>query len=138
MIPSSNSEMAKNLLFLGHFMVILKKTKMAEQMLMNVQENLREHPDFYSNWAILEAYFVQPPYEVAIVGRDAKELKQQLNQTYLPNILIMGGRGRKPGITSGKLVSGKTMIYVCKNYVCKFPVTTVDQALNQLNDPGFW
>lgn len=138
-IPSSNSEMAKNLLFLGHYFYNDEKIKIAEQMLVNVQENLREHPEFYANWAIVEAHLVQPPFEVAIVGKEAKEMKKEMNRQYLPNVLFMGGE--KEGsleLLQGKMLAGQTIIYVCKNYVCKFPVTSVNQALEQINEPAAW
>lgn len=138
-IPSSNSEMAKNLLFLGHFFYDNEKIRTAEQMLVNVQENLREHPEFYANWAIVETHLVQPPFEVAIVGKEAKQMKKEMSRQYLPNILLMGGE--KEGsleLLQGKLLAGQTTIYVCKNYVCKYPVNSVNEALDQINEPGEW
>lgn len=138
-IPSSNSEMAKNLLFLGHFFYDNDKIETAEQMFVNVEENLREHPGFYANWAIVEAHMVQPPFEIAIVGKESKKMKKEITSQYLPNILLMGGE--KEGsleLLQGKLIRGQTTIYVCKNYVCKFPVTSVNEALKQINEFGMW
>jgi uncharacterized protein len=91
-IPSSNSEMAKNLLTLGHYFYDNEKKETAEQMLLNVQDNLKEYPEFYTNWAVVHALFAQPPYEVAIVGDEFKSIKKEMNSNYLPDILLMGGR----------------------------------------------
>ena len=78
-------------------------------------------------------YQVQPPYEVAIVGRKADQLRKLWDTHYLPNTLLMGGRkeGSLP-LLKNKLQKGKTMIYVCKDKVCKLPVKEVTEALKQL------
>ncbi|WP_286760457.1 thioredoxin domain-containing protein [Salegentibacter sp. UBA1130] len=139
-IPSSNSEMAKNLLILGHYFYDSEKKALAEQMLLNVQKDLKEYPDFYANWAIVEALLVKPPFEVAIVGKEHHRVKKEINHNYLPNVLLMGGE--KEGnleLLKGKFIEGQTTIYVCKDHVCKFPVTTAREALEQINESGgFW
>lgn len=138
-MPSSNSEMAKNLLLLGHYFYDLKKKKTAEQMLVNMQNNLEQYPEFYPNWAIVQAMVVKPPFEVAIVGKDYKSIKEEMNNNFLPDILLMGGE--KEGnldLLKGKLIEGQTTIFVCKDHVCKFPVTTAREALQQIKEPGIW
>lgn len=138
-MPSSNSEMAKNLLVLGHYYYDTEKKKTAEQMLLNMESNLRDYPEFYANWGIVQALIVKPPFEVAIVGKDHKSVREELNNDYLPDILIMGGE--KEGsleLLKGKLIQGQTTIYVCKDHVCKYPVTTAREALQQIKEPGIW
>ena len=50
--------------------------------------------------------------------------------------------GEKEGnleLLKGKFIEGQTTIYVCKDHVCKFPVTTAREALEQINESGgFW
>lgn len=138
-IPSSNSEMAKNLLFLGHYYYDREKTEMAEQMLATVDDNIKQSPSFYANWGILQAHIVQPPFEVAIVGTNYKEINKELQQHYLPNALLLGGeKGGSLELLKSKLIPGQTTIYVCKDFVCKYPVTTTKEALNQINEQSFW
>ena len=102
-------------------------------MLHNVQKDVIKYGYYYANWASLMLYQVQPPYEVAIVGRKADKLRKQWDTHYLPNALLMGGRkeGGLP-LLKNKLQKGKTMIYVCKDKVCKLPVKEVTEALKQL------
>lgn len=126
-------------LALGHYFYDNEKKETAEQMLLNVQDNLQEYPEFYTNWAVVHALFAQPPYEVAIVGDEFKNIKKEMNSNYLPDILLMGGR--KEGnleLLKGKLIEGQTTIYVCMDHVCKFPVTTAREALEQIKEPGLW
>jgi uncharacterized protein YyaL (SSP411 family) len=53
-IPSSNSEMAKNLFLLGNYYSNEEYLGKARQMLNNVAVPLSQHTSFYSNWGQLE------------------------------------------------------------------------------------
>jgi len=134
-IPSSNSEMAKNLFFLGNYYYNEAYIQKSRQMLINVQESVHNNIYFYSNWSILEAHFVQPPYTVAIVGKDYESLKQEMDHHYLPHTLLLGGE--KEGsleLLEDKLIKGQTTIYVCQDKICKFPVNEVKEAMKQLEE----
>ena len=132
-IPGSNSVMANNLFKLGHYFYNQDYLQKSRQMLHNVQKDVIKYGHYYANWASLMLYQVRPPYEVAIVGKKAGKLRKQWDKQYLPNALLMGGRqeGSLP-LLKNKLQKGKTMIYVCKDRVCKLPVTDVSEALKQL------
>ena len=132
-IPGSNSVMAHNLFKLGHYFYNQDYLQKSRQMLHNVQKDVIKNGYYYANWASLMLYQVQPPYEVAIVGRKANKLRKQWDKSYLPNVLLMGGRreGSLP-LLKNKWQKGKTMIYVCQDKVCKLPVKEVTEALKQL------
>lgn len=132
-IPGSNSVMANNLFKLGQYFYQQDYLKKARQMLHNVQKDVIKYGHYYANWASLMLYYVQPPYEVAIMGKKAAVQRKALDQHYLPNVLLMGGRkeGQLP-LLENKLQKGKTMIYVCRDKVCKLPVGEVSQALQQI------
>lgn len=132
-IPSSNSEMAKNLFLLGHFFYNEDYTGKARQMLVNIESDLQKNIYFYSNWGILEAWFTQPLYEIAILGDDFKARRAEFDHHYLPQAIFMGGSTEGTlALLEGKRVSGQTTIYVCRDKTCKLPVQTVDQALQQI------
>jgi uncharacterized protein YyaL (SSP411 family) len=132
-IPGSNSEMAMNLFFLGHYLYNDEYVETARQMLVNVQTDVHENVYFYSNWGRLEAFFVHPPFEVAIVGKDFKAMRQQFDRGYNPFVLFYGGDGASElSLLEGKLIKGQTTIYVCRNRSCKAPVTSVAEAQKQL------
>ena len=56
-IPSSNSEMAKNLFLLGHFLNKEDYISKAKQMLINVEADVQRNIYFYANWGMLQALF---------------------------------------------------------------------------------
>lgn len=129
-IPSSNSEMAKNLFILGHYFHEDDYLLKAKQMLHNVKVDALKNGPYYANWDILLAWLITPPYEVAIVGPDWEQIVQQWNQHYLPFTFLSGGKVEGSlSLLKDKFIPGTTFIYVCRNKVCLKPVGTVGEAL---------
>jgi uncharacterized protein YyaL (SSP411 family) len=134
-IPSSNSVMARVLFELGTYLYqpeyLEKATLMLSTLLPQIEAS--PQPSFYSNWLQLYQDLAQPPYEVAIVGTKYKELHQELLKKYLPNALLLGGANEGSlELLKDKLQGDRTLIYVCQNKVCKFPVEEVEKALSLL------
>ena len=132
-IPSSNSSMAKVLFQLGHYFNDEGYIKKGQQMLTNVFEFIKQQPSFYSNWANLLLWEINTVYEVAITGEKANEKRQQMDQYYLPNALFSGGKEGTLALLEGKF-NDKTMIYVCRNKSCKYPVESVEEALKLMKE----
>ncbi len=133
-IPSSNSEMAKNLFILGHYFYNDDYVEMAKKMLNNVHQDVLTGGVYYANWDILLAWFAVPPAEVAIVGNEYEKIQKEFNMNYLPNVFFSGGKneGTLP-LLADKLIAGQTTIYVCRNKTCRLPVTEVKAALQEIN-----
>ena len=134
-IPSSNSEMAKNLFLLGHFLGKDDYIAMSRQMLINVQEEVDKNIYFYANWGILQALFTSPLYEIAIVGEDHQQRRQEFDRHYLPDTILLGGNTDGDLVLlENKLVPGETVIYVCRDKACKLPVKKMEEALAQIKN----
>jgi uncharacterized protein len=132
-IPSSNSEMAKNLFTLGQYFYKEDYISKARQMLVNVKDDVTKNISFYSNWGSLEIDIVVPPYEVAIVGNKYDEIRKELDEHYLPGVLLSGGSKESSlPLLENKLAEGQTTIYVCQDKTCKLSVTEVSKAMEQL------
>ncbi len=132
-IPSSNSEMAKNLFALGTYLYREDLLELSRQMLRIVLEDIHQNPFYYSNWAVLEANMVHPPFEVVIIGDNFEEIRRQFGQNYLPDVVISGGRREgELDLHKGKYQNGETMIYVCRDRVCKLPVRDFSEAMQQI------
>ncbi len=130
-IPSSNSSMAKVLYLLSKYYYNEDYLNRSKQMLANVQAKVKQQARFYSNWAYLMYYMVNEPYEVAIVGDDFKKIRQDLDQHYLPQAILLGGKNEgSMELLKNKLIEGQTTVYVCQNKVCKLPVTEANKALD--------
>ena len=129
-IPASNSSMAKNLFWLGHYYLNEVYINKSKQMLVNIKEMLRQSGSSFSNWGVLMLQFVKPYYEIALVGEHFMPIKNQLDKHYLPNCMYVGsGTEDEAPLLANRYISGKTQIYVCVDNVCKLPVENVDKAL---------
>jgi hypothetical protein len=134
-IPSSNSEMAKNLLILSLYFEKNDYENKSVQMVKNIIEDAKPNLGYYSNWAQALALQVFSPFEIAIVGNDWKAKLTQFQKHYLPNSIYLGGSTEGSfSLLQDKLMAGKTMIYVCKNKTCKMPVDQVENALSQIRN----
>ncbi|ULC59392.1 thioredoxin domain-containing protein [Flaviramulus sp. BrNp1-15] len=134
-IPASNSIMAKNLFKLSHYFDNEHFSKTAMTMLNNVKPEMQEYPSGYSNWFDLMLNYTNPYYEVAIVGKEAKQKISDLNKNYIPNKLIVGSTSENNlPLLENRYNPNETFIYVCVNKACKLPVSEVSQALKLLKE----
>lgn len=132
-IASSNSVMATVLWHYGHLVQQTSYTDRSRQMVATMADAVTEQPFFHSAWAQVMLRQLNTPFEVAIVGPDAHKLRQELQQYFLPDVWVMGSTGTDHlPLLQGKFQPGKTLIYVCKDKVCHRPVTTVQEALNDI------
>ena len=132
-IPSSNSEMAKNLFVLGRYFYNDEFVEMTRKMLNGIRTHSKNGGIYFANWDILMAWFASEPYEVAIVGPDFETKRKELEAHYLPNVFICGGEteGKLP-LLENKLRKGETIVYVCQNESCQRPVQEVNDAIKQI------
>ena len=129
-IPSSNSVMAKNLFALGTLIENKEYITMSEEMLGQMYGKAMQEPSFYSNWIAFLGTKTFGAYEIAIVGKDARQKNHQLQKEYLPTAIFMGGEKENLPLLKSKLVVGETLIYVCQNKTCKYPVSLAEEAFH--------
>ena len=70
---------------------------------------------------------------MAIVGKDAEAKRAEMEKSYHPNKILIGGvKENGLPLLKNKLVKGDTRIYVCVDKACQMPVGEVDEALKQI------
>ena len=103
-------------------------------MLLNLKNDVLTYPYSHANWLDLAMYLNGNFHEIAITGKAAKTIFQELAQHYLPNAIIAVAEDNSNlPLLKNRHIPGKTLIYVCKNNSCKLPVETVEEALGQMN-----
>ena len=135
-IPASNSIMAKNLHRLGLLLYNQDYLEVSRIMLGRMAATLEstQDPSFYSNWCDVYSDYVWPLYEVAIVGDASLEKSHEMMKAFVPQALFLGGINEGSlELLKDKLQEGRTLIYVCQNKVCKFPVDDPAQALTLMD-----
>jgi uncharacterized protein len=132
-IPSSNSILANNLFKLGHYYSNATYSKIAKQMLNNVKKESIESPTAYYNWLDLMLNYTGNYYEVAISGKDALIKVKELQNYYLPNILIAGSiNDSKIPLMENRFMPNETYIYVCVEGACKMPEIEVKTVVSKM------
>lgn len=128
-IPASNSAMAKNLFFIGHYFSDSEYIGFAKQMLLNVKDDLLRFPTAYANWLQLLQYMTFNYYEVCFVGVDAQQHFKKFRLAYNPNVLPCVSVSKSDLPLMQNRNSNETLIYVCTDGACLLPVATPDAAL---------
>ncbi len=132
-IPASNSVMAHNLKKLSMFFDDETYAKAYKRMLTNIQPEIKTYGSGYSNWASLLLMEVKGTYEIVLTGQNLEQNRVDMEQQYIPNKIIMGGLTGTLPLQKGKLTP-QTTIFVCKNKTCLLPVSTVNEAINLINN----
>jgi len=135
-IPASNSQMAINLFFLGHYFENAEWLNKSEVMVMSMKASLSAYGSGFSNWLLLWLYQSQPLRELVICGADALQKRQEIFTEDLPVGIIPGGTidSENISMTHGRLKKDQTLIYVCVNKQCHLPVADVSEAFSLLNN----
>ncbi len=133
-IPASNSIMAKNLFLLSHYFDKSNYKEISEKMLHNIQPQINSYASGYSNWLDLMLNFSFDYYELAITGEKAKIKLKELNKTYIPNKLVAGDiKESESVLLKNRFVEDKTLLYLCINNACKYPVENTDEVIQLLD-----
>ena len=132
--PSGNAVMAGNLYRLGILLDQPGWRSRAEEMVQAMAEIPVKYPTSFGVWLSLLYEMQNGTAEIAIVGEAWQKILSDLQQQFYPHKLVMAapeGNSQFP-LLSDKQAPGKTHIFLCKNYVCQQPVTSLEDALHLL------
>ena len=134
--PSGNSVSCMNLLRLAKFLGKSKYHETAERMLRQIATPLSNYPTAFGYWLQALDFLLGPVQEIAVVGPAAEcdQLLQPVRQKFLPNRIVAVAEvvekdlGKKIPLLSAKTaLNGKATAYVCQDYACQRPVTSVPE-----------
>jgi len=132
-IPAANSVMAQNLMDLGMIKSKNAWVDHANDMMKNVQQNMKKGQVYYANWDLLLMRFLNPAKEVVIMGDHFSKWTQELQKHYSFNTIFVGSKKEEYlELMKQRFVEGKSMIYVCENRSCQLPVSNTEEALKLL------
>jgi uncharacterized protein YyaL (SSP411 family) len=107
----------------------------AERILARLATSIRSYPDAFGYMAAQIDFALNDVHEIALVGDPAAEDMQVLlrvvNRPFRPNQVVAlrrpGAGGGAPGLipllARREMVEGAATAYVCRNFVCRLPVT---------------
>jgi uncharacterized protein YyaL (SSP411 family) len=136
-VPSGNSVMAYNLY---HLSICFDKKEWRERSLKMVSalgQVISRYPGSFGVWASLLLELVLGTLEVAIVGRNYSKLVHDLFKQYLPNRVLMMSETEMEEfpLLAGKKSTDISMIYLCKDFVCQQPVTSIERFMSLIDRP---
>lgn len=72
-------------------------------------------------------------YEVAVTGENSEQLRSELEKTFIPNKIMLGGKKGSLPLLADKF-DGTSRIFICKDRTCGLPALTVADALKQIHN----
>lgn len=132
-IPASNSAMANFLYKLGLLKADTNYLRISKEMVSKIQENVKEHLESHSNWALAQLMMSKDYYEVIVVGADAKALYTELITELKSNCILLYSEDKSElPMFKDRYSDQQTWIYLCKEGQCSAPVNSKQQLLEQL------
>ena len=136
-LPSGNSVMIRNLVRLAEMTGEEDYRQQAWTALKTFSNQLQQHPQAYSEMLIALDYVLGPSQQIVIAGsRDNKTVKKMselLQSQFLPRTVVVlndetsATQQLLPMVEGKTALHGVTRVFVCENFTCKQPVSTVDE-----------
>lgn len=144
--PAPNSVLAGSLIKLAHLLGRDDWKQDAAQIFEAFYLRSKTSPTVMPKLLASRLCFEQSPRHIVLVGEktdpDLQELLQEINHHFLPDatliLLNQETRGfwteHLPWTKEMELQDGKAAVYICQNFACQQPVTTVNEIREILTD----
>lgn len=136
--PAGNSVAADVLLKLAKLFGEEKYERFAATVLRLVAPQISRHPQGFGRALAAMEFYLAPVKEVVILGEKSNELEHEVFGEFLPNKIVVlstdaeAAGGSIPLLADKEMIDGKVTAYVCENFVCQRPVTSVEELREQL------
>ncbi|TDT63695.1 thioredoxin domain-containing protein [Fonticella tunisiensis] len=144
-VPSGNSVALLNLLRIGRITGNSKYDDFAAKLQRAFSKSVMDTPMGYTQMLVGLDFSLGPSLEIVIAGKrnseDTLNMIKVLQRRFIPNaVLLLNPAGEEnPEIHSiaeytrlQKSIDGRATAYVCRNFACSEPATTVEEMLNKL------
>jgi uncharacterized protein YyaL (SSP411 family) len=136
-IPSGNAAASQLLLRFYHLTGKEDYLKRAEKVLRSYYDVMESQPFGFAHMlCALDLYLIKPK-EIVVVGKreDATtaELLSEIQSHYLPNNTLQlvapdtSLEQVSPLLVGKRQIDGKPTVYICENFTCSAPITTVGE-----------
>jgi uncharacterized protein YyaL (SSP411 family) len=144
--PGGNSATASAALRLARLLDRPELAERAEIIFRFVRHLLPAQPMGFGHLLCALDFYLRPSREIVLIGDMTDEAMQALHREashrFLPDAVLAGaapGRvealsSRIPLLADRVALEGRATAYVCRNFVCKLPVTTPEALAEQLSD----
>jgi hypothetical protein len=141
--PSGNSVAALVMLKLGHLTANPEYQRLAVTILRTMHQVMSRYPSAVGYLLCALDFYLSEPKEIAIVGdtfsHETRLMVEEIYSRFLPNkVVAASGAGDEETtraislLENREMVDGKVTAYVCRNYTCLQPATTVEELAARL------
>jgi len=134
--PSGNSAAADVLLKLSKLTSDEKYERYGITILRLVAPQIRRYPQAFGRVLSALEFHLSPTKEIVIIGEKGSELEREVWRDYLPNKVVVLSSEIKtleiPLLENRTRIDGNPTAYVCQNFVCQKPVSSVSELKEQL------
>ena len=143
--PSGNSVAAAVLLKLGLLTQHHEYTQRAVTVLRTMRPAMSRYPSAFGYMLSALDFYLSEPKEIAIVGKlDSHEVRsfvEEIYSRYIPNKIVAASEPDDERAASEiallaerSAIGGQATAYVCRNYTCLKPATTVEEFAERLEE----
>lgn len=133
-IPSGNSVMTGNLLYLARVFDKREWQEKGESMLLSLSTLIGKYPLSFGGWANHLLGMINSCKEIIITGRKINEILYEILHIFIPFRILQSSSVPNEAfpLLKGKQFSEPFLIYICENYVCNPPLTSLSSTHNLL------
>jgi uncharacterized protein len=126
-VPSGNAVMCSNLYKLGILYNNANWMNRSVQMLGALTQAVVRYPSSFGVWAAHLLNLLQNYNEIAVVGPNYEEARDELLKLYIPGKIVQASARQQqnwPLLAQKEGLPNCSIYYLCTNYSCKQPVQT--------------
>jgi uncharacterized protein YyaL (SSP411 family) len=137
--PSGNAAAADALLKLSKLTAEEKYEKFAVTVLRLVAPQIRRYPNAFGRSLSTLEFYLGKTKEIVVIGEKGNDLEKAVWENYLLGKVVVLSENPSensefiPLLESRERIDGKPTAYVCENFVCQKPVTTIADLKSQLS-----
>jgi uncharacterized protein len=135
-VPSGNSVMAANLLYLGTVFDLEAWKARALQCASGLKEVILRYPGSFGIWATLLNGLTYKLYEIVLAGSPSELKHRAFLSKGIPNRVFQLSSVTHPEfpLLRNKPVQGEPQFFLCRDYSCQQPVTEVAELISLLKN----
>jgi uncharacterized protein len=119
----------------------------ADQVLTRLRAAIEQYPSAFAYLGSQLDFVLSQPHEIALVGSgddpDMRTLLAEIRQPYRPDQVVAlcapddaQSAELIPLLANRDQLDEKPTAYVCRNFICQLPVTTLEALIEQLQQPS--
>ncbi|MEO5984360.1 MAG: thioredoxin domain-containing protein [Ferruginibacter sp.] len=133
-VPSGNSILAENLMYLGLVYNKPEWKERAENMIWSLKEVMLKYPSSFAIWATLYLKATTGFQEIVVTGKNLMEVVPDILALYIPHKILQASSVPADfPLLKNKAFGEDATFYICKQYVCSAPVKSLEEFKKSLN-----